>query len=324
MRVVFMGTPGFAIPTLDILIAARHDVTLVITREDKPQGRSSEPVAPPVKAHALSLSLPVEQPRSLKGREASDAVRREKPDVLVVVAYGMILPANLLRIPRFGGINIHASLLPRYRGAAPINWAIAEGETETGVTTMQMDEGLDTGAILMQARTLIGPRETAPELAERLAVRGAELCLETLERVEAGTLQGRPQDHKQASFAPMLRKEDGRVDWTQRASRVDARVRGLLPWPKCFTFFRGKPLVLHDALPAGSATGQEPGTIVASGDAGLLVACGHHTAILVTEITPFGGKRMLAGRFALGARIKAGERFETSDPREVAAGGKKP
>ena len=311
-----MGTPRFAVPTLDALAAAGHHVALVVTRQDKPRGRSGAVVPPPVKVRASELGLPVFQPAGVRGEEAGARVADVAPDVLVVVAYGRLLPVELLRVPRLGGINVHASLLPALRGAAPINWAIANGEPEAGVTTMQMDAGLDTGAMLLRARTPIGRRETAPRLAERLADLGAELLVRTLAGLAASTIVAEPQDESRATLAPILRKEDGIIDWSLSATRIDARIRGFDPWPGCTASLCGRGLRVDAAEPAPDVAA-EAGEIVTCDGTGIVVACGAGTALRVTRVTPAGRRTMDAAAFANGARLRSGDRF---DPTPTSSG----
>jgi len=250
MRIAFAGSPVFAVPTLERLAAERYDIRAVITQPDRPVGRKQELQPPPVKQAALRLNLPAFQPEKIKSDEARAFLEEVKPEAVVVVGYGQILPPWLLELPRYGCVNLHASLLPAYRGAAPIQWAIANGETRTGNTTMLMDPGLDTGPILLQWATEIGPEETAVELAERLSVAGADLMVETLRGLEAGRIMPQPQDNSRASRAPLLKKEHGQIDWSMTAQQIANRIRGFLPWPGCYTGFRGKKLQIWRANPA--------------------------------------------------------------------------
>src|SRR6266852_1833281 len=231
MRIVFCGTPQFAIPTLKNLLAQPDfKIVGVITQPDRPRGRGRELSSSPVKEAALAANIPVHQPERIRAPESQDLLQRLAPDCIVIIAYGQIIPARLLPIPKLGWINLHASLLPKYRGAAPINWAIASGETKTGLTSMRIDAGMDTGEILLQREIPIGLTETAPELSDRLAEAGAPLMTETLHGLAAGTLAGHAQDHSKATHAPLLKREDGRIDWTQTAEEIFNRMRGFAPW----------------------------------------------------------------------------------------------
>jgi methionyl-tRNA formyltransferase len=308
LRVLFCGTPEFALPSLQALIAA-PDTSLeaVITQPDRPRGRGQEIATTPVKELALSFGIHVFQPEKIKSDSARDFIAEIAPDAVVIIAYGQIIPAALLEIPRLGWINVHASLLPRYRGAAPIQWAIINGDTRTGVTTMRIDAGLDTGPTLDSVEIEIGPDETAPELSKRLAVAGGALIVETLRKYERGEIEPRPQDNSLATHAPPLKKEDGRIDWSLSAQMIYNWIRGLDPWPGAYTTFRGqlchiwgRPAALEHGLPVG--------TIVASG-AETLVVCGEGTSLELESVRLEGRKRITARDFANGARIKPGEKF---------------
>jgi methionyl-tRNA formyltransferase len=315
MKLVFAGSPAFAVPTLERL-AAEHDIRSVVTQPDRPVGRKQQLQPPPVKEAALRLNLPVFQPERIKSDESRTFLEEVKPDAIVVVGYGQILPPWLLDLPRFGCVNLHGSLLPAYRGAAPIQWAVANGETTTGLTTMLMDPGLDTGPILLQWSTPIGPEETAVELAERMSTKGADLVAETLERLQAGTVTPQPQDNSRATRAPLLKKEHGEIDWTLPAQQIANRVRGLLPWPGCYAGFRGKKLQIWRARRAhpsrdreGAGVAFEPGQLFLHGDE-LLVACGQSTFLQLLELQLEGRRRMTAAEFLRGAQPKAGERLQ--------------
>ncbi|HEU4595445.1 MAG TPA: methionyl-tRNA formyltransferase [Pyrinomonadaceae bacterium] len=314
MRLVFMGTPETAVPTLKRCVEDGHEVVAVWTQPDRPAGRGGRLHASPVKEYALSKGLAVRQPPKLKTEEALALFESHGADAAVVVAYGRILPATYLRAPRVGCINVHFSLLPKYRGAAPVNWAVVRGEQETGVTTMLMDEGLDTGPLLLQRATPIGERETAPELLARLSHTGAELLSETLARL--GELEPRPQRAEDATHAPMLRREDGLIDWTHDASEIERRVRGFQPWPNAHTTHGGRRLILWSAEPFNINDDQErapvepsPGTVVEARGDELAVACGKGTALRVSELQPEGKQRMKARDFINGMRVEAGARF---------------
>lgn len=311
MRIVFAGSPKFAIPTLDALVEAGHEILAVYTQPDRPVGREQTLQAPPVKVRAVELGLRIEQPERIRREDPRAVLESLKPDVMVVVGYGQILPAWLLQLPRYGCVNLHGSLLPAYRGAAPIQWAIANGETITGNTTMQMDAGMDTGPILLQWQTAIGPEETSPQLAERMSAAGAALIIETIEGIVSGSLKPTPQDDTRATKAPILKKEDGLINWTWTASKIFNRLRGFDPWPGIYTSWLGKRLVICSARPAS----QSP--LAATANAGevlltkqeLLVACGEGTALAVLEVQPEGRKRMMGRDFANGAKLVAGSRF---------------
>ncbi len=305
-----MGSGSFAIPSLEALLAGGHEVAAVVTQPDREKGRGRELAPPPVKPVALAHGLTVLQPRRIKLPEAQEELRRLAPEVQVVVAYGQILPRSVIDIPRLGTVNVHASLLPRYRGAAPVQWAVVNGEKETGVTTMLIDEGLDTGPTLLSRSTPIGPKETALELEARLAEMGAALLIETLDGLVRGTLVPRPQLHEGATLAPIIEKAQGHVDWTLPAEVIDRRVRGFYPWPGTTTSWSGRPLKILRAS-AVSGTGPEaPGTIVSADREGLVVACGGGTRLRLHEVQPESRKPMPASAFAAGARLAPGLRLD--------------
>lgn len=308
LRLLFMGTPEFAVPSLQALLTSRHQVLAVITQPDKPAGRGQQVTAPPIKQLAVQHGLPVYQPEKLRDPQVADWIHSWQPDAIVLVAYGKIIPQEIIEIPPLGIINVHASLLPKYRGAAPIQWAIAEGETRTGVTTMLIDAGLDTGDILLARETEIGPEETAVELSERLARMGAELLLETLEGLQTGRIQPRPQDHSQATYAPMLKKEDGWIDWNWPAQKIHNRIRGFQPWPGAYTTFRGKTFHIWRSRITGETINLEPGEIACTGQR-LQVGCGDGQALELLEVQLEGRKRMDAKAFLCGHPIRAGERL---------------
>lgn len=310
MNLVFCGTPEFAVPTLKKLVGSGHQVRLVVSQPDRPSGRGQELAAPPVKREAQSLGLPVVQPDKIKNNQEFRAqLEAAAPDAIIVVGYGRIIPKWMIDLPHHGNINLHASLLPKYRGAAPIQWAIARGETVTGVTTMRIDEGLDTGDILLQREIAIEPEDTAVTVGPRLAELGAELMVTTLKGLEAGTIQPRKQDHTEATLAPILQKEDGRIDFNREAPEVLNRLRGFQPWPGAFTTFRGKNLTLQRARLAAYGMGPlVPGELKSAGD-DLFVGCGEGTALQVLELQPEGKRRMSTKDFVHGYRPKAGERL---------------
>jgi methionyl-tRNA formyltransferase len=303
---VFCGTPQFAVPILEKLVEA-FNVQLVVTQPDRPKGRGLELVSSPVKKAAVALGLPIYQPEKIKQNEELRARLLEiAPAAIIVVGYGRIVPSWMLALPKYGNINLHASLLPKYRGAAPIQWAIANGETVTGVTTMRIDEGLDTGDILLQQELAISPEDTTETLAPRLAALGAELMIETLRGLEGGTIHPEPQKDAQATLAPVLKKEDGRIDFHRSANEIYNRLRGSQPWPGSFTTLRGKTLNVTAARPAST---QVPEAQLLVNDGRLFVGCGESTALELLEVQPEGKKRISAGDFIHGYRPQAGERL---------------
>ncbi len=306
MRLVFLGTPPFAVPSLRRLSAGGHDIAAVYTQPDRPRGRGGEMAAPAVKRAALELKLPVRQPERIRAPEIVAELEALRPEAIVVVGYGQILPQSVIDIPPHGAVNVHASLLPRYRGAAPIQWAIARGETVTGVTTMRIDAGLDTGDILLARDTPIGPEETAVELGERLAAMGAELLMETLEGLAAGKVEPRKQDHALATYAPMLKKEDGWIDWSRPAREIYNKVRGFVPWPGSYTRFRGLRLHIWRARLAEGESAAAPGVVSLSGRR-LLVGCGDRAYLEPLEVQLEGRKKMAIADFVNGQRLEEGE-----------------
>jgi methionyl-tRNA formyltransferase len=312
MRIVFCGTPDFAVPTLKGLAAeAGFTIEAVITQPDRPRGRGKEVAASAVKEAALEAGLYVYQPEKIKSDSAFDFFKRVLPDAVVIIAYGQIVPPRLIEIPRLGWINLHASLLPKYRGAAPINWAILNGETRTGLTTMQIDAGLDSGPVLLQRVLDVGAEEAAPEVTQRMSEAGAPLVVETLRKLERGEILPVPQDHAQATSAPLLKKEHGRIDWSQNAPRIYNRVRGLQPWPGAYTSFRGQ-LCHVWGTPADSPGDVPPPDslgLIAKEGSQLYVWCGENTRLRLDEIQMEGRKRLPARDFANGARLKSGESF---------------
>ncbi|HEY6373694.1 MAG TPA: methionyl-tRNA formyltransferase [Candidatus Sulfotelmatobacter sp.] len=307
LDLVFCGTPRFAVPTLEKVVDAGFRVHLVVTQPDRPKGRGLELVQSPVKESALKLNLPITQPDRIKTNDEFLAqLAALKPDAIIVVGYGRIIPRWMLDLPPLGNINLHASLLPKYRGAAPIQWAIANGETVTGVTTMRIDAGLDTGDILQQQELAITPDDTAETLAPRLAAIGADLTVETLRGLQAGSIHPHAQDNSQATLAPILKKEDGLVDFSRKAAEISNRIRGFQPWPGAYTKFRGKTLQITKARPATNALPQGELWVAA---ARLLAGCGHDTALELLEIQLEGKKRTSARDFTHGYRPKPGERL---------------
>ncbi|HZN05589.1 MAG TPA: methionyl-tRNA formyltransferase [Pyrinomonadaceae bacterium] len=307
MRIVFMGTPQAAVPTLRQCLADGHEVVAVWTQPDRPAGRGHRVALSPVKEFALAHGLTVHQPARLKNDEAAALFASHRADVAVVVAYGRILPDTFLQTPRRGCINVHFSLLPLYRGAAPANWAIVNGETETGVTTMFIEPSLDTGPILLQRRTAIGESETAPELMERLSEIGALLLGETLSRLHE--LTPRPQRDRDATFAPILKKEDGLIDWSMSAIEIERCIRGFQPWPNAYTSFNSRGLTIWRAQAVSSVLEGVPGEVMTAHGDDLIVCCGRGTALRLIEVQPESRKRIGAREFISGARVKVGDRF---------------
>ena len=306
-RIVFMGTPQAAVPTLRQCLNDGHEVVAVWTQPDRPAGRGNKVSFSPVKEFAVAHGLSVFQPARIKNDEAKQLFASHAADLAVVVAYGRILPDEFLRAPRRGCINVHFSLLPLYRGAAPANWAVVNGEIETGVTTMFIEPSLDTGPILLQQKTPIGEKETAPELMQRLAEIGAELLGETLARLH--DLTPRPQHDADATFAPVLNKEDGLIDWSLSAFAIERRVRGLQPWPNAYTSFKSKGLTIWSAEPAISTNTTAPGEIILAHRDELVVSCGQQTSLRLIEVQPESRKRITVREFISGARLKVGDRF---------------
>jgi methionyl-tRNA formyltransferase len=310
LKLVFCGTPAFAVPSLRALLADSYfQVAAVVTQPDRPRGRGKKTASSPVKDAALEAGVPVYQPEKIKSESSLDYFKRLMPDVVVIIAYGQIIPASLIAIPRLGWINLHGSLLPKYRGAAPINWAIINGEKVTGLTTMQIDPGLDTGPMLLKYQTGIGPDETALDLYAQLAEAGAPLIVETLKKLDRGEIAPTPQDNSQASLAPPLKKEDGRIDWLLPAPNIYNRIRGLQPWPGAFTTFRGATCRIWGKPLKPVAAGGKPGIILPTQEDGLLVICGGSTVLHVEQVQLEGRNRISDREFMNGARIEPGERF---------------
>ncbi len=321
LRLVFCGTPAYAVPTLRALVGAGHEVVLAVSQPDKPIGREGVVAATPVKAAAIELGIPVVQPVTLKRNEELRAeLTALAPDCIVVVAYGRILPQWILDLPRLGCVNAHGSLLPRWRGAAPIQWAIASGDAETGVTTMQMDAGLDTGAMLLKRVVPVEPETTAVGLFGQLAEVSAELVVETLERMQSGGISAVPQENDAATLAPLLTREDGRIDWSRTATEIDRRFRGFQPWPGAWTTLRGKKLIVHGMIPAtpadlidvdlptpGFIRAPKGSLLVQGTGATLLAICGDGRAMKLLELQLEGKKRMSATDFMRGLQVQAGE-----------------
>ncbi len=306
MRIVFMGTPDFAVPSLKALVETGHEVCGVFTQPDKPKNRGMKLQQSPVKQYALEAGLTVYQPAKMRDGEALSILQRLKPDLIAVAAYGKILPVDILELPRLGCVNVHSSLLPKYRGAAPINWAILNGDDETGVTIMYMAEGMDTGDILTQAVTPIDINENAAQLFDRLAQMGAELLVETVEGLETGTVKPVPQDESRASHASMLSREQSPMDWGRTARQLHDQVRGLFPWPSATAELDGvRCKILRTAL-SGETTNKAPGTVLQADKKGLRAACGDGGVLDILELQPDGKKAMAATAFLLGHPILMG------------------
>jgi len=313
MKLVFCGTPSFAVPTLKAVLRADYEVSLVVTQPDRPGGRGLQAIVPPVKETAIAAGIPVVQPEKIKNNvEFRAQLEKVQPDAILVVAYGRIIPKWMLDLPHLGNLNLHGSLLPKYRGAAPIQWAVANGEPVTGVTTMRLDEGLDTGNILMQREIAIAPDQTASDLYPLLAEMGAALMVETLDGLASGTLPPTKQDDSLASLAPILTREDGRMDFTHPAMTVYNRWRGFQPWPGAWTMLGGKKLTAHRLMPlepsALSGGPSDPGEVRV--DQGrLYVRCGDRTWLELVEVQLEGKKRMPAANFLRGHALKTGDRL---------------
>jgi methionyl-tRNA formyltransferase len=319
MKIVFCGTPTFAVPTLQALLAADHEIALVVSQPDRPVGRSQQLTAPPVKQAALAAGLPITQPEKIRSNaEFRAQLESIAPDAIVVVAYGRIIPPWMLALPRHGCINLHGSLLPKYRGAAPIQWAVAMGDAYTGNTTMLLEEGLDTGSILLQQTAEIGPTQTAADLFDLLAKAGAPLMVETLAGLASGTIHPRPQNHEGATYAPLLDREDGRMDFAARtAHELYNRWRGFQPWPGAFTTLDGKKLIVHRLAVAGPDAGEfnraEPGQISVENHR-LYAACVEGSWLEFLELQFEGKKRITTAEFLRGAQLPAGARLGSTHP----------
>ncbi len=309
MKIIFMGTPDFSVGTLEALLAAGHEITLVVSQPDKPKGRGHELMPTPVKEAALKHGLPVYQPKKVRDPEVVRKLRETEADAMVVIAFGQIIPKEILEMKRYGCINVHASLLPKYRGAAPIQWAVIDGEKESGVTIMQMDEGLDTGDMLLKGSLTLAPDETGGSLFDRLSTLGAELCVEALERMEKDELKPEKQGESPTAYARMLTKEMGCLDWSQSAEKLERLIRGLNPWPSAYTRLGDKTLKIWSARvcekPEGSVS---CGEIFRVNKDGFFVACGEG-ALEITELQLQGKKRMDTGAFLRGFRLEPGARL---------------
>ncbi len=303
MRILFMGTPEFAVASLKSLVESGHTVCGVFTQPDKPKNRGHRLSFSPVKEYALTKDIPVFQPSSMKDGQALATVQELRPELIVVAAYGRILPEDILKLPPYGSINVHSSLLPKYRGAAPINWAILNGETETGVSIMYMAKELDAGDIILQKSTCIEPEEDAQALTARLALLGAEVLQEAVGLLENGHAPCIPQDDSQSTYASMLSKEMSPIDWNRPAHAIDCQVRGLIPWPCASTRVGGQTLKVFKTKP-GRETNRSPGTVLSAGKEGIEISCGDGRTLFLTEIQAEGGKRMSAAAYLLGHPIK--------------------
>ena len=307
MRLVFCGTPEFAVPTLEAVIAAGHEVALVVTQPDRAAGRGMEMQAPPVKRAAIAHGIPVVQPEKIKtNAEFRELLETVRPDAILVVAYGRIISKWMLDLPRLGCINLHGSLLPKYRGAAPVQWAVANGETDTGVTTMLIDEGLDTGPMLLAEMQWISPEETAVDLMDNLAAIGAPLMVKTLNNLECGFATLVEQNHAEATLAPILKREDGHINWSMSGQRIYDRWRGFQPWPGAFTSLRDKKLIIHRMVRIDNCS--TPGELLVKDDR-LMVGCGEDWGLELLEVQLEGKKRMSAAEFLRGFQVRSGERL---------------
>ena len=302
---IFMGTPDFAVPSLKAIFENGYSVSMVVTQPDRPKGRGRKIVPPPVKMAALSFGYDVIQPVSIKSKDFFNTVARLKPDIIIVVAYGHILPKDILAIPETGVVNLHASLLPKYRGAAPIQWAIINGEKETGVTTMLMDEGMDTGNILLSAKEKITKVDTAATMHDRLSVLGADLLIKTLKGFENKDIVPVAQDNSNATYAPLLKKSDGRIIWKKDAEHIASFIRGVTPWPGAFTFLHNKRIKIYSALPLLTDVSETPGTVIKGFPDELRIATGKG-ALSIIEIQGASGKRLLIKDFLMGNQIPPG------------------
>ena len=309
MRIVFMGTPDFSVPALEALVEGGHEVVAAITQPDKPKGRGKAVLMTPVKEKAMELGIPVYQPVKVREPEFVEKLRQMEPDAIVVVAFGQILPKSILEIPRYGCVNIHASLLPKYRGAAPIQWAVIDGERESGVTTMFMNEGLDTGDMLEKEAVTLDPKETGGSLHDKLSAIGGRLILSTLKGLEDGTLKGTPQTDEGTCYAKMLKKSLGDIDWTMDAAAIERLIRGLNPWPSAYTCLHGKTLKIWDGDVLEREYGVEPGTVAEVAKDRLVVQTGQGS-LAIRSLQLEGKKRMDAGDFLRGYAVEAGTRLE--------------
>lgn len=305
MKIIFMGTPDFSVGTFEALIEAGHEIILAVTQPDKPKGRGEKVQYPPVKEAALKRQIPVFQPKRVRAPECIEELRKYDADIMVVIAFGQILPKEILEMTPYGCVNVHASLLPKYRGAAPIQWAVINGERVSGVTTMQMDEGLDTGDMLMKTEIVLDEKETGGSLHDKLAGAGAELCVQTLEALKDGTVVREPQQESTTEYARMLDKGMGRIDWGKDAKSIECLIRGLNPWPSAYTEWNGKTMKIWEADVADIDEGREPGTVIRVEKDGFCVQTGSGS-LKVRSLQIPGKKRMDAGAFLRGYQVDAG------------------
>jgi methionyl-tRNA formyltransferase len=313
MRIVFMGTPEFAVPSLEALLKSDAQVVGIVTQPDRPKGRGQVLTPPPIKLIAQREGIPFLQPVKIKVPEFLTALAAWKPDLIAVTAYGRILHSPILTLPPMGCVNVHGSLLPKYRGAAPVQWAVINGEAETGITTMMMDEGMDTGAMLLQESLPIFPEDTAGSLAPRLAALGGRLLVETIAQLKAGTITPQPQNHALATLAPPLKKEDGVIDWTTSASNIANRVRGLSPWPGAYAYIGSERWMVWSATQSPGKPDVVPGTIIEVTKQSIQVATGDGVLTL-KEIQPANSKRLTVMQYLAGHRVSTGQRFDTEPP----------
>jgi len=309
MRILYMGTPDFAVAPLQALLDAGHTVTGVVTQPDKPKGRGMKMLEPPVKVLAKANNIPVWQPETLRQHAADELLAASAPEMIVVVAYGKLLPGYVRRYPKYGCINVHGSLLPAYRGAAPIQWSVVNGDTVTGVTTMHMAKVMDTGDMILQRTMEIGPLETAESVHDRMSILGAQTLVETVAQIAAGTAPRIPQDDSLATYAPMIEKSHGAVDWTKPAAAIINLARGLYPWPCAYASAGGNIFKLYDLRPAPETTTLAPGSVAALTSEGLVVACGDGNAVIVGQLQAQGGRRMAAADYFRGHAL-----FDAFDP----------
>lgn len=305
MRIIFMGTPDFSVGTFEALIEAGHDVVLAVTQPDKPKGRGKAMQFPPVKEAALAHGIEVFQPKKIREPECVEYLRKYNADLMVVVAFGQILTKEILDMPAYGCINVHASLLPKYRGAAPIQWAVINGEKVTGVTTMRMDEGIDTGDMIMKTEVTLDEKETGGSLFDKLSAEGAKLCVKTVAAIADGSASYTPQDHEAATHTKMIKKQLGNIDWTRSAAQIECLIRGLNPWPSAYTKLNGKTLKIWDARVVPEDSGKEPGTVTAVSGKDICVQTGSGQ-LLLQEVQLEGKKRMPADAFLRGYAVETG------------------
>ncbi|MEE4272036.1 MAG: methionyl-tRNA formyltransferase [Thermoanaerobaculales bacterium] len=309
MKIAYFGTPDFAVPTLEALVESRHEVVLVVSKPDKPVGRKKVMTSPPVIETARRLGLAVAQPKGLKNGKFDQPLVDSGAEIAVVVAYGKLIPAEVLELPARGFVNLHPSMLPRHRGPSPIQWALVCGDRSTGVTTMRLDEGMDTGPLLLQERLPIEPEDTAETLSSRMAELGARLVVRTVDALEDGTVEARPQPEDGVNVTPMLRRNFAKVDWTMPARQLVNRLRGFTPWPGLYTTFRGGRLKIFglEEIKPPPAGREEPGTVVDAGPSGIAIRCGRGSAALITEVQREGRRRMPVDAFLIGERVSRGE-----------------